>query len=264
MLLHPVKSSKFQRFRMFFFVTGLTLLLSLCSPHSAAAGDDGGIIEEGAGFLIAGRTAFYAENNFTAAVKELEKSRDSFCLLGEGYARYYWLARVEFLLAEIAEVRGEKRKAAEGFTESGNLARKALEYERNSSDALRVLADSYMRLISYNGTFYMMSNGPKAMKLLQRAISLDKTNYAAYISLGTYYLNAPAVGGGSVEKGIKALFKALESKDEFDIFLSCLWLGTAYQKAGEPVKAKEYLNRALEVYPLNGWARGILRQVEEG
>ncbi len=61
-----------------------------------------------------------------------------------------------------------------------------------------------MRLMDYHGTLYMMSKGPEAMKLLNKAISLDKKNFAVFNSLATYYLNAPAIGGGSVVKGIEA------------------------------------------------------------
>ncbi len=221
------------------------------------------VLTQGITSFLTGRRMFYnAEAMSAEANEELQVARGYFLRLSEGFEQYYWLAKVNFVVAELEEARGEKRAAARAFTESGQWAEKALKCNQGSSEAHRLLADSYMRLMNYNGTIYLMSKGPQAMKLLNKAISLDKKNYAAFNSLATYYLNAPAIGGGSVDKGIEALRKALESSDEFDNFLSYVWLGYAYRLAKKEDEARNYFLKALEIYPRSPWAMGWLNEIK--
>jgi tetratricopeptide (TPR) repeat protein len=123
-------------------------------------------------------------------------------------------------------------------------------------------ADSIMRLMSYNGAMYTMSQFTHVIKLLKDAISFDAHNYTAMNSLGVYYVNAPAIGGGSVPKGIQNLQKALESTDDFDNFIADVWLGKAYQKKKNNNEATKYIKKALEIYPNSPWAKGLLKEVE--
>ena len=108
-----------------------------------------------------------------------------------------------------------------------------------------------------------MTHGPQACNMLKHALELDKKNFTAYDSLGVYYINAPVIGGGSMAKGIQTLQNALESKDEFDNFISHVWLGQAYQKKKDSDQAVKYLKKALEIYPNSPWAKGLLKQIEK-
>jgi tetratricopeptide (TPR) repeat protein len=214
-------------------------------------------------FIKARRMSYNAEASYDAVKDILNSSSKCFNKLPDGYQKYYWLAQTEFERGEIAESSGEKRQAAQSFTESGNLARKALSDNPKFSDANRLEADSIMRLMSYNGAMYTMSQFPKVIKLLNNAISFDAYNYTAMNSLGVYYINAPAIGGGSVPKGIQNLQKALESKDEFDDFIANVWLGKAYQKKKNNNEAVKYIKKALEIYPNSTWAKGLLKEIEK-
>lgn len=220
-------------------------------------------LKEGIASYLAARRMFYnAEAPMEEAQKELLAAKEYFRQRLTGDEQCFWLAKIEFTLGELEEARGEKRAAAQAFTESGRWAEKALKANKGHSDAHRVLADTYMRLMSYNGAIYTMSKAPQAVKLLNKAISLDKKNYTAFISLGVYYLNAPAIGGGSVEKGMEALRKALESNDEFDNFLSYLWLGYAYRQLKKDDEAQGCFKKALEIYPQSPWATEWLNEIK--
>ena len=220
-------------------------------------------LTQGKALFTQTRRIFY---NAGAPLSEVRNNlglcRDIFGKLPEDYEKYYWQAQIQFLLAETAEYSGDKKQAAQVFNESNELIRRALNYNPQSSEAIRIQADTIMRLIPYNGTVYMMTQGPRAFKLLNQALSLDKRNYQALNSLGIYYLNAPALGGGNVTKGIQALQKAGESREEFDNFLTAVWLGIAYHRKKEDNEAAKYYRKALAIYPNSPWVKGLLQQMK--
>lgn len=233
----------------------------LFSFTTEAKNDD---LNQGKELFLNARYEFYNGDKDTSEVIEIVRQSNSyFEKLMNKFDKYYWQAQIEFLLAEIYEVKGEEREAAQHFELSNKLALYAIKNNKSSSDAHRLLADTYMRLTQYKGTLYMMTSGPKALKLLQKAIKLDKDNYTAFNSLGTYYINAPEIGGGDVNKGIKMLGEALKSNDEFDNFISYIWLGNAYAKQKDKEKAIINLEKALKIYSASKWAQNTLKKIEE-
>ena len=206
-------------------------------------------------YLVGRRMYYNAEGRFAEAKETLLAAKALFLQLPAGAEQYCWLAKVEFLAGELEAARGEKRRAQQAFTESGRWAEKALKANKSSSTAHQLLADAYMRLMDYKSALYTANKGPKAVKLLNTAVSLEPNNCPALISLATYYINAPTVGGGSVTKGVEALEKALVSPDAHDHFLSNLWLGYAYRKLKKEDEAQRYFLKALEIYPQSLWAK---------
>ncbi|HHU50993.1 MAG TPA: tetratricopeptide repeat protein [Firmicutes bacterium] len=244
------------------FFSFLLCLVLLVTPQvrGVATEDDG--ITQGKELFFQGRQTYYSAEAPLAQVVEVLTAAKKVLGQAKNYEGYYWLGQTEYLLGEVAETMGNQPEAARAFTESGKWAKQALEVNKNSSDALRLLADTYMRLMNYRGSLYMVSHGPQALKLLKKALALEKNNYTALNSLAMYYINAPAIGGGDIDQGIKALEKALHSTEEFDNFISYVWLGTAWQKKGDPEKAKAYFRQALTIYPANSWAKGLLEGCE--
>ncbi|HBR27991.1 MAG TPA: hypothetical protein DD734_03620 [Firmicutes bacterium] len=237
----------------------LILCLLLCFGQTAIGMEPGAEedpLKQGVAQYLVGRQLFYnAEGTFAEAKETLLAAKPFFLQLPAGAEQYCWLAKVEFLIAELEEARGDRRSAQQAFTESERWAEQALEANKSSSIAHQLLADAYMRLMDYKSALYTANKGPQALKLLNTAVSLDSKNYPAFISLATYYLNAPAIAGGSLKKGVKALEKALRSTDEHDLFLSNLWLGVAYRKLKKEDKAQGYFLKALAIYPQSPWAK---------
>ncbi len=220
-------------------------------------------LEKGKQLFIQGRTLFFSgRGNLDEAVKILTASKEFLAKSGDDFENYYWRGEAEFVLAEISEVKKDNRKAAQSFSESGKLAEKALTYDNNSSDCNRLVADTYMRLMNYNGTFYAMSRSSKTFKLLNKAVALNKNNYPAYNSLAVCYFYTPSFAGGSIEKAMDSLRKALESKDPFTNFISYMWLGIVHEKKQEKAKAVAYFSKALEIYPESPWAKEYLDKMK--
>ncbi len=180
--------------------------------------------------------------------------------MSDGFSKYYWLATAYFLEAETAEVANNKAAALQCFQDCETAVQKAGSYRKKSGTALRLLADTYMRQTVYKNFFYSFSYGPKALKLLNEAVSLDKQDYTSYNSLAVYYINAPEIGGGNIQKGIATLEKALASKDRFDNFISYMWLGHGYRKQKQNAEAAVYYQKALQIYPQN---KAIIKALQD-
>ncbi len=218
-------------------------------------------LQTGKDLYLKGRKMFYnAENTLDVVRATWLSSKDSFAKLAEGDLKCYWLAQVEFSLAELDETMGNNKEANIGFSKSNDLVKKAIEYNKKFSDAYRLLADTYMRLMDYNGPLYSVSHGPEALRLTKKAFQLDTQNFTALISSGIYYINAPKIGGGNIGKGMADLKKALASKDSFDQFLAHVWLGRAYLKKGNKTEALDNFNQALRIYPNSSWAKRFASQ----
>lgn len=221
------------------------------------------LFEEGQELYYQGRSIYYSsEGNIKDALQVLNKSYGRFAELEDNDQKFFWQGQVQFLLGEIYEVLEDKRQAAQAFNQSGKLAEKALKANPRFSEGYRLLSDTYMRLMAYNGSLYATTKGPEAQKLLYKAIKLDKSNYTAYNSLGIYLINAPKIGGGDINKGINMLNKALDSDNEYDNFISYVWLSTGYQKKGNMNKALKNIEKAEDIYPNSRWAQGIKEQIQ--
>lgn len=221
-------------------------------------------LKQGKDLYFKGRKIYYnAENTLDQARAVLASSKESFAKLAESDLKYYWLSQVEFTLAEISESVDNKKEAAMEFTKSHDLAKKAIDCNEKHSDAYRLLADNYMRLMDYNGPLYSVSNGPKALKLTKKAFQLDNQNYTALNSAGIYYISAPKIGGGDIGKGIATLEKALASNDSFDKFIAQIWLGRGYLKKGDKTKALNYFHQAQKIYPNSRWAKELVNQCSQ-
>jgi tetratricopeptide (TPR) repeat protein len=235
----------------------LSLLIILTLTSTIEAQNE---LEDGKELFLTARSNFYNnQQDFSTTITTLEESQDYFSQSSTDFSKFYWQAQAKFVIAEIYESKEKPRKAAQSFNRSESLIKKALR-KKETSDALRLLADCYMRQMDYKGQLYKMTHGPKSLQLLKKSIELNSANYTAYNSLGTYYINAPKIGGGDINQGIKMLKKALASTNQFDNFITYQWLGIAYNKQNNTEQALNHINHALEIYPNSNWAKEKLEQ----
>ncbi len=117
-----------------------------------------------------------------------------------------------------------------------------------------------------------MINGMKSAKAIEKAKKLDPENPRAYMIDGTGKLYTPKMFGGGVDKAIALFEKAAElfkkekdrgiypdwGKDEIYV-----WLGNAYKEKEEDSTATEFYKKALEVNPECGWAKELLKEMEQ-
>ncbi len=106
-----------------------------------------------------------------------------------------------------------------------------------------------------------MTLGPKSDKEVNEAMELDPNEPFAYLQKGSSLYNTPVMFGGSVEKSIDYFIKAAElydvqgkSKSPQKVE-SLLWLGQAYQKTGDKLKANNAFSEVLAIAPNNLWAK---------
>lgn len=209
---------------------------------------------------------FVGEPSMADLRRRLDHSRRAFQEFRNSCEREYWTARALFFEAMIDEYNGQRGSAEARYLQTEELASRFLECsasasESSSSEARRLLADTYSRLTKYRGLGFKVKNGRKIKSLSESAIRLDDTNSKAYLTLALYYLHAPGAAGGSAEKSIRIL-REIEEKAELpapERYSILLWLAIAYSENDESTAAEEYLQRAFRMYPKNGWVESLLR-----
>ncbi|MFN4219081.1 MAG: TRAP transporter TatT component family protein [Candidatus Bipolaricaulia bacterium] len=181
--------------------------------------------------------------------------------------RLYWQVRVEFELGNWyhGAAWGDPAQAQEAlpyYLTTEQIALKLTEHAPNFSEGYRLLGESQMRIISLKGWLQALTNAGAAKSNLERALELDPQNAEAHLALGVYYLYAPALFGGDLERAVREFHEseALTS-DETVRFLSHRWRGVAYARLGKVAEAREAFERALAIYPKSSWDRNELNKL---
>jgi len=233
----------------------------------AAAGSEGadapGGIEEGRRLLAAATDGFFDQSVDSPALRELlERSRSGFDGIQDRGLRLYWHAEVEYLLGFVEQAEERFEQAEERLEQGRDLIMESLRLGE-TSQAYRLLADTYAQLLILNGLLYKMSYGPKVREMAEEALRLDPGNVKARLTLALFYKNAPAIAGGSRRRSL-SLLHMLEGEgtlERVDLFSVNAWLGIAYSESRNTAEARRYLQRALDVYPGNTWLRGMLSEL---
>jgi tetratricopeptide (TPR) repeat protein len=115
-----------------------------------------------------------------------------------------------------------------------------------------------------------MKNGIKSAEEIKKAHALDPANPRTFLIEGISALYTPKLFGGGIDKSLEKLTKAeqlfVSQKKETGIYPDWgwdtiyIWLGMAYGKKGETDRERDYYKKALEVNPLNGWAKELLKE----
>jgi tetratricopeptide (TPR) repeat protein len=239
------------------------LLAAGAGAIPVAAAEDrlsGAPLEEGRRLLAEATDAFFEQALPSAELRGLlQSSEEAFARMPDEAARLYWQAEAQYLLGFVEQADGRPDQAQLRFEKGRDLLLASLA-RRESSQACRLLADTYAQLLILNGLLYKMSYGPKVRELAEAALRLDPANAKARLTLALFYKNAPAVAGGSRAKSLQ-LLHSLEKEGELervDRFSLNAWLGIAYSEGRRPEEARRYLARALEVYSGNAWIRDLL------
>jgi len=189
----------------------------------------------------------------------LESSAQAFAGLADPCLRDYWQARVQYLYGFVERGEHRNKEAERRFRSGYSLAERAAGCTARGGDAFRLQADLIAQLITAHGALYAMKNGPRIRQLAERALALDPGNAKARLTLALFFLNAPAVGGGSDSEALRILHELeqradLEREDRFGVLT---WLGMAYKGRKDRERTRLYLRRAQEVYPGNTWVSSL-------
>ncbi|MBN1982378.1 MAG: hypothetical protein JW795_12670 [Chitinivibrionales bacterium] len=137
------------------------------------------------------------------------------------------------------------------------------------SDFYRLKGEINIRMLSFvgfaGGGMAAVELSNSAKKLLETALSLDNKNAGAYATLGSWYLFAPSIAGGSAQAALSLLNKAREYGSKYEIFMSYIWsTWTYYNNLQQSSKALDEIKKALEIAPDHGWALEIEKTIKSG
>jgi tetratricopeptide (TPR) repeat protein len=237
---------------------GLFLLFVLIGvpPLAADALEDGKVLLERA------TVGLFNETMSRAALRELlDDSLEAFGEVDEPCVRDYWLAQASYLYGFVEEGDGRSKAAERRFQEGFDLAQSALSCG-DFSDAYRLLADTQAQLLMYNGMLYAMQYGPTVREHAEKALELDPGNIKAKLNLALFYKNAPAIAGGSEKTAREILhqIEALGGLEPLDRFSVNVWLGISYAESRNASAARQYIDRAQEIFPGNTWLQEIISE----
>ena len=160
----------------------------------------------------------------------------------------YWLARIAYQRAEFAERDKDEAKAEALFDKSQDLVEESLELAE-TSDAFRLLGDTYMRLMNYKGLLYQMANGMSMGKYSQKALDLDSTNVKAYTSKALLKIYSPAFAGGDIDKGLELLDYVIANGTESESYMGYYFKAVAYSRQEDYASALNSVRLGMERFP---------------
>ena len=136
----------------------------------------------------------------------------------------------------------EKFSIQKNYSQALEIAKKALELDKNNSTALNLL-----------GGLLNSQNSEECIKFYQRSIDLNNRNYLSYNGLGNFYLKT-----NQFEKAVKSYSKAIEinPKRSAKIYKNRAYL---FEKQKMNLEAKEDLKNYLKLAP-NAGDRGLIEQ----
>ncbi len=174
----------------------------------------------------------------------------------------YELATVESFLADVAEMRKDKKAAATAVDNAIEAVQRSIQLNEKSADAHSLLADLYGRKIGLGGGMFLGPRfGPKIGEENKRAMALDDKNPRVWASTGRQYLMAPKTFGGDVSKAIDSFKKSLTLDPNQDE--TWVWLAKAYEKQSDKANARDAIQHALQLNPQSQWAQETSKSLEK-
>jgi len=172
------------------FIRNAVYLLLICSTANLTLASD---IETGIA-LFENKKFDEARQFFTNFISD---NPDNAC-------GFYYLGRVCF-------AKQDYKKAEVSY-------KTAIELENDNSTYHHWLGLLYISRIQKASIFKKVSLSKKARRHLEKAVQIDSSNAAARKDLFAYYLNAPGIAGGSIDKALEhaqVLLKLNEGKGRF-------------------------------------------------
>jgi tetratricopeptide (TPR) repeat protein len=147
------------------------------------------------------------------------------------------------------------------FEESVALAHRIIDRGSNSVDesnfvrAYLLMGGGKGMIAHYGGPLSKAINGTAVMPNLKKAEKLQPNSAAVAFGIGSFYLLAPTIAGGDLDKAERYLERTIEIDPLFtDAYVRIAQL---YKFKGDNEKYKSYLDKALEIDPQNEIALDI-------
>jgi tetratricopeptide (TPR) repeat protein len=178
-----------------------------------------------------------------------------------GAAKYVALSRCEYMMGRAYQYEDKKEPAARHYQAGMDWAEKALE-AGESDDAWQMLAENLSQSCAVRSTSYAMANGLKVEKYARNALALNKRNAAAQCMIAARWVYAPSPFHNH-KRGIEMMEAIIsggdmQKDDKFNVYSA---IGYAYIQQKKYTEARSWLQKSLEVYPTNKYAKKLLSEM---
>jgi tetratricopeptide (TPR) repeat protein len=122
-----------------------------------------------------------------------------------------------------------------------------------------MMAENISQSCAVRGTAFAIANGLKVEEYSKKALNLNSRNAAAQYMIAARWVFAPAPLS-NYRRGIEMMSAIFTNgdPDRDDRFNLNLAIGYAYIQQRRNADARIWLERALEIYPTNKYARELL------
>jgi tetratricopeptide (TPR) repeat protein len=171
---------------------------------------------------------------------------------------YEKLALLNSWLCEAGHGQNDDKLIKQAAENGVEAAKKAAELDPKSSEAHRLKGDLLGELIPHvfaGGMRY----GRESTSEIEKAMELDPHNVNAYIARSISYFYTPSAFGGSHERAVEMLRKAISLDTTSDT--AHIWLARVYLEDGKRDDARGEINEAMRLNPQRGFAQSVYKDL---
>ncbi len=213
------------------------------------------------------RDSTYNQDASLADIEKYYEAAKSSVLssIGEPKERSYWISRVEYMMARTYQVLDKKKEAATHY-EAGLSAIQEAMKSGDFSEGYRMMSECISQMCLVKDTGFVLMNGLKVGEYAEKAVKLHERNVPARIILAAQKIYPPGIFGGDPAKGIELMKEILAipavSIEKDDLFNIYSGIGLGYSKLGKKAEAREWLGKALAIYPKNKYVNEEYQKVK--
>jgi tetratricopeptide (TPR) repeat protein len=187
----------------------------------------------------------------------LRKARESLA----GPELYIMLSRCEYMMGRAYQEDQRKEDAIRCY-ENGVVWAEKANAEMPSAGAYEMLASNIGQQCMLRSVPWVMVNGLKVEENAKKGLKLDSQHAACMYMIASRWAFGPSPFGNP-QRGITELSAMLNGSADLgkdDYFNIYSGIGYAYLRLKKKAEAAAWITKALEIYPTNKFALGLLRE----
>jgi tetratricopeptide (TPR) repeat protein len=180
-----------------------------------------------------------------------------------GYELDAMRSRCEYMLGRAYQEDGRSAEAVARYETGIALAERSIAAHA-TAEGYEMLSANYGQACMLKSTGWVMSNGLKVEQNAKKALNIDPRNAKSQYFIASRWVFGPGILGNP-RRGItemEAIMNGAADMDKDDYFNVYTALAYAYVRLKKGPNALPWVNRALEIYPTNKFALGLLDQAE--
>lgn len=209
------------------------------------------------------RLSILVDEEFADRVKKLEDRAFSLTDKGE---KAFLLSLLNFDKYKIEfDIKKDKRSGQPFLEEADSYIKDALRANKKIAEFYSLHGEIQNQFIILKGGVSAIYYSTEAKKSYQKALRINKKDSNALLLMGIWYIFAPDIAGGSVDKALSFIEKARKySTDEYELFLTYVWESLACSYSMKNTEAITAVNQAISIAPNNTWSNWILEELNAG